>query len=83
MKRAEMQNYLEERINDNAKIILNEDMVHDGAALGEMDMLFCWRRIMNNKGSLEDFGKLRAVDNLLQFIGVLAPREKLRSKIER
>ncbi|MBC3209621.1 hypothetical protein HU755_22695 [Pseudomonas sp. SWRI111] len=83
MKKAELEQYLEEKINDNARIILKEDMVHDGAALGEMQLYFCLRRIFNKKATLEDIGVLRAVNNLLRVIGLLSAKETLISKIEK
>lgn len=83
MNRAELENYLEVKINEKAKIILDEDMVHDGAALGEMQLYFCMRRILNKKATLEDVGVLRAMNNLMQVLGLLSPKETLRSKIDK
>lgn len=83
MKKAELEKYLEDKINDSAKVILNENMVHDGAALGEMQLYFCLRRIFNKKATFEDVGTLRAVNNLLRVVGLLSPKETLISKIEK
>ncbi|WP_445179499.1 hypothetical protein [Pseudomonas sp. McL0111] len=83
MTRAELKDYLENKINEKAQIILNEDMVHDGAALGEMQIYFCFRRILNKKATLEDIGVLHAMNNVLQTLGVLSSKETLRSKVER
>ncbi|MBS4079757.1 hypothetical protein [Pseudomonas rustica] len=83
MKKAELEEYLEGKINDKARLILDEDMVHDGAALGEMQFYFCMRRILNKKANLEDVGTLRAMNNLMRMLGLLSPKETLRSKIEK
>lgn len=83
MKRSELSEWLERKINEKAKIIINEDVVHDGAAFGEMEIYFCLRRILNKKATLEDVGIFHAVNNLLQLLGVLSAQETLRSKIEK
>ncbi|MBK5510717.1 hypothetical protein [Pseudomonas sp. TH15] len=83
MNRAELEGYLEVKINEKAKIIIDEDMVHDGTALGEMQLYFCIRRILNKKATLEDVGVLRAMNNLMQILGLLSPKETLRSKIDK
>ncbi|MDR9861552.1 MULTISPECIES: hypothetical protein [Pseudomonas] len=78
-EKAELEKYLEDKINGSAKVILNENMVHDGAALGEMQLYFFLQRIFNKKATLEDVGALRAVNNLLRFVGLLSPKEMLTS----
>ncbi|RVD77227.1 hypothetical protein [Pseudomonas koreensis] len=83
MNRAELEDYLEVKINEKAKVILDENMVHDGAALGEMQLYFCMRRILNKRATLEDVGVLRAMNNLMQVLGLLSPKETLRSKIDK
>ncbi|MFJ4251531.1 hypothetical protein SAMN04488483_2677 [Pseudomonas helmanticensis] len=83
MTRAELMEFLEIKINEKAQIILDEDMVHDGAALGEMQIYFCFRRILNKKATLEDVGALHAVNKVLQALGVLAAKETLRSRVEK
>lgn len=83
MNRAELEDYLEVKINEKAKVILDEDMIHDGAALGEMQLYFCMRRILNKRATLEDVGVLRAMNNLMQVLGLLSPKETLRSKIDK
>ncbi|CAI8868873.1 hypothetical protein [Pseudomonas serboccidentalis] len=83
MNRAELEDYLEVKINEKAKVILDEDMIHDGAALGEMQLYFCMRRILSKRATLEDVGVLRAMNNLMQVLGLLSPKETLRSKIDK
>lgn len=83
MKRADLSEWLEIKINEKAKIIIDEDAIHDGAAFGEMEIYFCLRRILNKKATLEDVGVLHGVNNLLQEFGVLSPKETLLSKIEK
>ncbi|WP_019580932.1 hypothetical protein [Pseudomonas mandelii] len=82
MRRADLSEYLEIKINEKAKIIIDKNAVHDGAALGEMKIYFCLRRILDKKATLEDVGVFHAVNNLLQVLGILSSKETLRSKIE-
>jgi hypothetical protein len=82
MRRADLSEYLERKINEKAKIIIDKDAVHDGAAFGEMKIYFCLRRILDKKATLEDVGVLHAVNNLLQVLGLLSSKETLLSKIE-
>ncbi|WP_150780457.1 hypothetical protein [Pseudomonas fluorescens] len=81
MKKEQLSEYLEGKINEKARVIINEDAVHDGAAMGEMEIYFCLRRILNKKATLEDVGALHAVNNLLQVLGILAPKETLLTRV--
>lgn len=83
MTQSELRKFLQTKIDEKANIILNEHVLCDDAAFGELKIYSCLRRILNKTASLEDLGVLHAVSNLLQATGVLSPNETLSSKIDK
>ncbi|MDU9402949.1 hypothetical protein RTH46_10665 [Pseudomonas sp. zfem004] len=82
MTRAELDKFVQVKIDEKANIILDERVKHDDAAFGELKIYFCVRRIMNGKASMEDIGVLHAVNDLIQAMGILSPNESLGSKLK-
>ncbi|MEO6675843.1 MAG: hypothetical protein ABIO21_00585 [Pseudomonas sp.] len=83
MNKVDLNDYLETMIHVKSKTIVERRMLDGSAALGELTVYYCLRRILNNKATLQDIGVLHAISNLLQVTGLLARNETLGSKIER
>ncbi|WP_460090059.1 hypothetical protein [Pseudomonas sp. S2_E02] len=81
MNLSELKKLVQARIDEKANIILDEKVVNDGAAFGELQIYFCLRRILNKKATLEDFGVLHAVSDLLQATGVISANQTLGSRV--
>ena len=82
MTKAELEKFVQVKIDEKANIILNERVTHDDAAFGELRIYSCLRRILNGKANLEDVGVLHAVNDLIQAMGIMAPGESLGSKLK-
>ncbi|RON53211.1 hypothetical protein [Pseudomonas frederiksbergensis] len=82
MNKVELNDYLETMIHVKSKVIVERRMLDGSAALGELTMYYCLRRILKGKATLQDMGVLHAVSNMLQVAGVLGPNETLGSRIE-
>ncbi|MCE1116746.1 MULTISPECIES: hypothetical protein [Pseudomonas] len=82
MTKAELEKFVQVKIDEKANIILNERVTHDDAAFGELRIYSCLRRILNGKANLEDIGVLHAVNDLIQAMGIMAPGESLGSKLK-
>jgi hypothetical protein len=81
MTKSELKQFLQVNIDRKANIILDERVRYDDAAIGELKIYACMRRILNKNATLEDIGVLHAVDKLLHATGVLGPKETLGSKV--
>lgn len=82
MTRAELDKFVQAKIDEKANIILDERVTHDDAAFGELRIYSCMRRILNGKANLEDIGMLHAVNDLIKAMGILSPSESLGSKLK-
>ena len=49
MNLSELKKLVQARIDEKANIILDEKVVNDGAAFGELQIYFCLRLILNKK----------------------------------
>ncbi|WP_409319135.1 hypothetical protein [Pseudomonas sp. KCJK9016] len=83
MTRAELNKFVQAKIDEKANIILDERVRYDDAALGALKIYSGLRRILNNKATLEDMGMLHAVSDLMQALGVISPNETLGAKLKR
>lgn len=77
MNKVDLNDCLETMIHVKSKTIVERRMLDGSAALGELTMYYCLRRILNNKATLQDLGVLHAVNNLMQVAGFLGPNETL------
>ncbi|MDH0733734.1 hypothetical protein N5F23_24555 [Pseudomonas sichuanensis] len=82
MTRAELDKFVQVKIDEKANIILDERVTHDDAAFGELRIYSCVRRILSGKASLEDIGMLHAVNDLIKAMGILSPNQSLGSKLK-
>lgn len=83
MTKAELSKFVQAKIDEKANIILDERMMYDDAAFGELEIYSCLRRILNRTAKLEDIGKLHAVSDLMQALGVIPLNQTLAAKLER
>jgi len=83
MNKVDLNDYLETMIHLKSKAIADRKLTSAEAALGELNIYHCLRRILKGKATLQDMGTLHAVNNLLQMLGLLAPNETLRSSVEK
>lgn len=82
MTKAELEKFVQVKIDEKANIILDERVTHDDAAFGELRIYSCVRRILSGKASLEDIGVLHAVNDLIKAMGILSPSESFGSKLK-
>ncbi|WP_438300901.1 hypothetical protein [Pseudomonas sp. NMS19W] len=82
MTKAELSKFVQAKIDEKANIILDERVRYDDAAFGELEIYSCLRRILNRTATMEDIGKLHAVSNLMQALGVISPNETLGAKLK-
>ncbi|MBK5549954.1 MULTISPECIES: hypothetical protein [unclassified Pseudomonas] len=83
MNKVDLTDYLETMIHVKSKAIVERRMLDGSAALGELTIYYCLRRILNNKATLQDIGVLHAVNHLMQVVGLLDPKETLGSTLEK
>jgi hypothetical protein len=83
MNKVDLNDYLDTMIHIKSKAIAERRMLDGSAALGELTMYYCLRRILKNKATQQDMGVLHAVNNLLRVAGLLGPHQTLDSTIEK
>ncbi|NEP91191.1 MAG: hypothetical protein F6K18_32760 [Okeania sp. SIO2C2] len=69
----ELSDFIENKLNDYAKSIIEGSAKRDEIALGEMTFYMTLRRALTGKATLQDIGMLDAINDTLQEKGVIEP----------
>lgn len=78
MSNVDLSDYLETLIHAKSKASNNRKLPIAEAALGELNIYHCLRRILKGNATFQDKGTLRAVNNVLEALGLAVPEGPLR-----
>jgi len=72
--------FIEDKINHYAQMIIDRSDKFDDMAIGELSFYMSLRRILNGRGTIQDKGMMDAINDFLQEKGIIESNETFYSK---